>query len=368
MKLGHIATEYKPLTGGAQTYLANLFDIFANDGWDQTVYQFDNGVVSDELELIPHKPKYVKGGRGVDLWWFNAMLPTKIKSLKRQDALICHYAFHSLPLFWKNNTIVLSHGCEWDIPPTSASQKLKIKIAKWSYKHFKYLVANDTNYFRQMGVIIRPKEHMFEEVSPGKWFIPNCVDTNEFVRTKGRDDIPENSILVARNISYARGVHLSVEAFAIFNRIHPETKLVIVGAFGDDAYQTRVQKLVTDNNLGDKVIFKGSIPWKEMVSVYSSVEMSVVPTLQREGTSLSALEGMSCGTATVSTNVHGLADLPTVQAEPTPNDLAQKMDETYRNRDIVAASQQEIVKNTYNIQNWKNAWLKVLNQIGHDKS
>ncbi len=366
MKLGHIATEYKPLTGGAQTYLANLYQIFSSEGWNQTVYQFDNGAKSQELVLIPHMPKMIKGGRGVDLWWFNFLLSTKYSSLRKQDALICHYAFHSLPLFWKKKTIVLSHGCEWDIPPTSLSQQLKVKIAKWSFKHFKYLVANDTNYFRQMGVKINPKEHMFEEVLPGKWFIPNCVDTKSFVKTNRRDDFPENSILVARNISYARGVHLSIEAFAIFSKLHPETNLVIVGSSGDKDYQERIQNLILTNNLQAKVIFKGSIPWNEMASVYSSVEMSVVPTLQREGTSLSALEGMSCGVATVSTNVHGLADLPTNQADPTPEALASKMDETYQNREVIGKNQQDEVQRVYNLDNWKNAWLKILNQVSHD--
>ncbi len=366
MKLGHIATEYKPLTGGAQTYLANLYQIFSNEGWNQTVYQFDNGVNSDELVLIPHKLKLIKGGRGVDLWWFNAMLALKYDSLRKEDAVICHYAFHSLPLFWKKKTIVLSHGCEWDIPPTSLSQQLKIRIAKWSFKHFKYLVANDTNYFRQLGVNIKPKEHMFEEVLPGKWFIPNCVDTKAFVKTNRREDFPDNSILVARNISYARGVHLAIEAFSIFSKNHPETKLVVVGSFGDKDYQARINKLITTNNLQSKIILKGSIPWNEMSSVYSSVEMSVVPTLQREGTSLSALEGMSCGVATVSTNVHGLADLPTEQSDPIPDALAKQMSITYQNRKSVGISQQDEVTRNYNLNNWENAWLKVLNQVSHE--
>jgi len=365
MKIGHVATEYKPITGGAQTYLANLYEIFKTEGHEQRVYQFDDNVDDPELKLVPHAPKWLKGGRALDLWWFNLLLPLKVNSLKEEDALICHYAFHSLPLFWKKNVIVLSHGCEWDIPATSLSQRLKIRIAKWSFKHFTYLVANDTNYFRQLGVTIKPKEHMFEEVLPGKWFIPNCVDTTVFTNIKPATDFPEHAIVVPRNISHARGIHLSIEGFATFKERFPETTLVVVGGGGDAEYKNYLKSLIQKHNLNGAVVFKGSIPWAKMPSVYNACEMTVVPTLQREGTSLSALESMACGTATVSTNAQGLADLPTAQSETTADDLARVMIETYQTRNVVGKTQQQEVRTNYNLDKWRQAWLTVINSIRH---
>lgn len=363
MKIGHVATEYKPITGGAQTYLANLYEIFESEGHEQRVYQFDDNISDPELDLVSHAPSWLKGGRAVDLWWFNLLLPLKYKNLSQEDTLICHYAFHSLPLFWKKNVIVLSHGCEWDIPSTSLSQNLKIKIAKWSFKHFKYLVANDTNYFRQLGVDIKPKEHMFEEVLPGKWFIPNCVDTSVFTKVDPATDFPEHAIVVPRNISHARGIHLSIEAFATFKATFSHTTLVVVGGGGDDQYKSYLNSLILKHNLVGAVVFKGSIPWSDMPSVYSACEMTVVPTLQREGTSLSALESMACGTATVSTNAQGLADLPTKQSHITSDDLARVMAETYESRDSIGLSQHQEVKNNYNITKWKEAWLAVMSRV-----
>ncbi len=359
-KIGHIATEYKPITGGAQTYLANLYEIFSQKGYEQSVYQFNNGVRDPELRLLPHKPSFIKGGRALDLWWFNLVLNLKWGKLRAEDLLICHYAFHSLPLWWKKKVIVLSHGCEWDIPPTSLSQRLKIKIAKWSFRHFKYLVANDTNYFRQMGVAIQPKEKMFEKIMPGKWFIPNCVDTNYFRSVEPAPSFPDHTILVPRNLSRPRGIHLAIEAFALFSKTFPETNLVLVGVCFDEKYKKELEDLISQENLGAKVYFKGSVAWKKIRHVYSAAEMVVIPTLQREGTSLAALEAMSCGVATVSTNVHGLVDLPTVQSEPTAESLAQKMEGTYSSWESVAARQQKEVTTVYNLENWKKAWLSVV--------
>ena len=360
MKIGHIATEYKPITGGAQTYLANLHEIFSQKGYEQSVYQFDDGVRDPELRLLPHKPPFLKGGRALDLWWFNLVLNSKLAELRAEDVLICHYAFHSLPLWWKRKVIVLSHGCEWDIPPTSLSQRLKIKIAQWSFRHFKYLVANDTNYFRQMGVAIQPQEKMFEEIRPGKWFIPNCVDTDYFRPVEPAPGFPEQMILVPRNLSRPRGIHLAIDGFALFNKTFPETNLVLVGGCFDEEYKKELEDLIHRKNLGAKVCFKGSIAWKKIRHVYCAADLVVIPTLQREGTSLAALEAMSCGLATVSTNVHGLADLPTVQSEPTAADLARAMQTTYVNREKIGREQRQRVREVYNLENWKKAWLSVI--------
>lgn len=361
--IGHISTEYKPIRGGAETYLANLYQVLAKQGWEQHVYQFDNGIDDVELKLLPHLPSFLGLGRALDLWWFNLMLPLRFLDLRQEDLLICHYAFHSLPLFWKKKVVILSHGCEWDIPPTSASQKLKIKIAKWSFNRFKYLVANDTNYFRQMGVDVEPKTKMFKEVLPGKWFIPNCVDTQVFQPGQAAENFPKHTILVPRNISYARGVHLAIEAFAGFVREFPETTLVVVGAFFDEEYKKQIFDFLDRYNLQEKVVFKGSVPWEQMPQVYNAAEMTVIPTLQREGTSLAALESMSCGTATVSTNAQGLADLPTRQSDPKPRTLADLMAVTYRDRQRIGLEQQEIVRRNYNLGNWQRAWQTVVNHV-----
>lgn len=363
MKVGIISTEYLPVTGGAQTYLENLIKIFEGAGHKTTVYQFNNGESSSEVKLLPHKPNFLPGGRALDLWWFNLALLAKIPSLAKEDMLIVNYAFHSWPVFWHKRVIVLSHGCEWDIPPTSMSQRVKIAVARWSFRHFKYLVANDSNYFRQMGINLRPKEKMFQAIMPGKWFLPNAVDISEFKKTAPyREFKDKHVILVPRNISWARGIHLSIQAFAIFQKTFPKTILAIVGSRGDSGYQSYLEGLVRDLKLTSKVKFFGNISWQEMPGVYSGAEMVVIPTLQREGTSLAALEAMATGVATVSTDRWGLADLPTVQAEARPEALAEAMVDTYRRRGGVSRQQQETVRKSYNLEIWGKSWLKVIGE------
>lgn len=366
MRIGIISTEYLPATGGAQTYLENLIKIFEKEGHHITVYQFDNGESSPKVRLLSHKPRFLPGGRALDLWWYNFALLAQIPRLMKEDVLIVSYAFHSWPVFWHKSVIVLSHGCEWDIPATSISQKLKIMIAKWSFGHFNHLVANDSNYFRQMGIDLKPKEKMFGEVTPGKWFLPNAVDGTIFKSIKPDPKVKNlNAILVPRNISPSRGIHLAIEAYGIFRKKFPETNLVIVGhlEFAPTSYQAQIKEIIERLKIAQSVKFVGNIPWSEMPSVYSSGQISVIPTIQREGTSLAALESMACGVATVSTDRWGLADLPTEQSVASPGELAEAMMRVYTNREEIAARQRQEVLENYNLGKWGSAWLKVLNQV-----
>ena len=100
-----------------------------------------------------------------------------------------------------------------------------------------------------------------------------------------------------------------------------------------------------------------------MPDYYSSALVTLIPTLRREGTSLSALESMACGIATVSTNVAGLADLPTVQCEPNETAVAQALQDTLRKRTEIGLSQQATVRRIFNIENWAHAWLEVIRSV-----
>lgn len=366
MKIGIISTEYLPATGGAQTYLENLIKVFERAGYQITVYQFDNGESSPKVKLLPHKPGFLPGGRAMDLWWYNLAILYKVLSLSKEDVLIVNYAFHTWPVFWHRRVIVLSHGCEWDIPATSLSQRLKILIAKWSFRHFKNLVANDSNYFRQMGIDLKPKEKMFQEILPGKWFLPNAVDGAIFKPTTPDPSIGKlNAILVPRNISPARGIHLAIEAYGVFRKKFPQTNLVVIGhlEFVSSEYRKQIEGILKRLKLSSCVKFVGNIPWSRMPAVYAAGQMTVIPTIQREGTSLAALESMATGVATVSTNRWGLADLPTEQSQDTAKDLAEVMIRTYRIREEIGRRQRQIVLEKYNLDLWGRTWLKVLDQV-----
>jgi glycosyltransferase involved in cell wall biosynthesis len=211
---------------------------------------------------------------------------------------------------------------------------------------------------------VEPATGFFTEVAPGKWFIPNCVDTERFRATDGIAELKaRNVILVPRQIVEDRGIDLAIRACKHLHEKHPDVQMLIVGKRHPGAYYHLCQDLVRKYELQHVVQFQDLIPHHEIAAYYSSALLTLIPTLRREGTSLSALESMSCGTPTVSTNVAGLRDLPTLQSDPEEVALASAMDEAIRRRPELAASQSATVRTTFHLGNWAAAWLQAIAQV-----
>lgn len=362
MQIGHITYTYKPAIGGIEVYVRNLVKILSNSGCSQRIYQSRTpGLQQDNLlRLIPvpynlkRKPVYL----------FNLFLYTKIRDLWNEDLLVVHDPIYFWSIAWKKS-VVVSHGVRWDRPP--ATDRLYNLVhflsAKFAFKLARKFVANDTNFYRHMGLDISPGEKKFTQIADKKWFIPNCVDTLQFKKTIAHSDFSEKKfILIPRRVTPQRGIDIAIKAFQIFHKKNPEIWLLIAGDLKDKFQFSRTMKeLVRKLGLEGIVKFYGYLPTNQMPSVYSAALMTVIPTRCEEGTSLAALESMACGTATLSTNVGGLADLPTRQCQPNEKELAELMIECYPLRELIAKEQKTIVRKVYNLDNFKKAWLEVLN-------
>jgi glycosyltransferase involved in cell wall biosynthesis len=167
-------------------------------------------------------------------------------------------------------------------------------------------------------------------------------------------------VVVPRNLYRNRGVLLAIEAYARCRGELDGARLLVVGGAGEAGYLEQCQARCAALDLGEAVVFAGAIPWMQMPGVYSVSDLAVIPTLCGEGTSLAALEAMSCGTATVSTHVAGLADLPTAQAAPTPEALAAALVSTWRDRAGVSVRQRDVVRGQHNLGLWQDFWVSLL--------
>jgi len=368
MNIAQISYYYLPVRGGQEVYIQNLQGILKAQGFRSLVYQPNRGVKSDDVVVVPRLPLI---GRIIPFsahHLFNWTLKWMYgRRAQEADVIIVHYAFFAKSVWnLRKKVIVLSHGIEWNLDRKSHYDRYCEAIGRASFDRF-IIVANDTHYFRHFGLQIEPGKGFFKEVAPGKWFIPNCVDTSFFKKSEGPANlIPKQAVLVHRQITRDRGIDLAIRAFSLFNHLQAGYTLVILGQVpkNEKRYLSSCKDLVHTLGLDQQVIFLGPVQNHQMPEYYSSAALTLIPTLRREGTSLSALESMACGTPTVSTNVAGLADLPTVQAEPTPESIAQQMCLTIENRERIALEQAGTVSRVFNLENWRNAWLQVINQAG----
>ena len=369
MRVGHVSFYYWPISGGQEVYIANLNRVLERHGHTATVYQPLRAGARSAPSIVatPNPAVLVKLLDRLELWpwqWhvFTRMLAvTQQRRLRREDVLICHYAVHSPALrAMRRKTIVLSHGIEWNRANPTRETRLREAIARRAFARFT-TVANDTEYLRHFGLDVAPGTRFFEEVAPGRWFIPNCVDTEVFAPRPATAAFDGRAVvLVPRPITKDRGVDLALRAFRQVSERHPDLFLYVVGGPLWGRHYEHCRWLAGDLGIRERVVFMGAVDHDAMPALYASARVALVPTLRREGTSLSALESMACGTPTVSTNVEGLKDLPTVHAAPEAGDVAEKLLATLRQPDAVAERQLAAVRATFNLRNWERAWLEVI--------
>lgn len=367
MKIAQISQHYLPIIGGQEVYIDNLNRVFRDSGWETVVYQLDRGMKRADVVTIPRSRILSKLIRGSEPYLLNFLLRLlKGGELGRADVVVAHYAFHAFAFrHFKKKPIVLSHGIEWHLENQTSDDREHERRAKACLDEFPHVV-NDTHYLRHFGYDLKPGTGCFTEVAPRKWFIPNCVDVDHFKRTEGIPAIrARKTILVPRQIVVDRGILLAIEAFKALAEEDKDLTLHIIGKIRPGAYIDSCRELVRKLELTERVIIQDHVTNAEMVDYYSSAVMTVIPTLRREGTSLSALESMACGTSTVSTNAAGLADLPTVQCDPNPQALAEAMGNTLLNLDVVAAEQNRAVRETFNLSNWATAWRSAIRSIAN---
>lgn len=364
MNIGHITYRYKPMVGGAETYLGSLYRVLENAGHSQRVYQIDTGVQSPELRPVRRLPRPVS-----NLVGFNVALLERMGELRQEDVLIVHYPEHFAPVSWHRNVIVLSHGATWTHEKNLLRRQMRLRSAMLAYKFAKVFVANDTFVLRELGLSIEPKTHLFEEICSGTWFIPNAVDTEMFRPNEGLSSIKRlNALLVPRNLTYSRGTDIAIEAFAMLKDQRPDLTLLIAGDAIKDyrpsiEFRERLMCMVREHGLTGRVLFLGGADWHTMPQLYASALMTLIPTRFSEGTSLSALESMACGTPTIGTCREGLLDLPLIFCNPEPHDLADKVTSVLNHATEIGAEQRRQVLRVYNHDNWATAWIAIIERL-----
>ncbi|HWQ46512.1 MAG TPA: glycosyltransferase, partial [Longilinea sp.] len=139
-----------------------------------------------------------------------------------------------------------------------------------------------------------------------KWnYIPNFVDLSQFSPAAGKMPTKELVVLYPRRLYEARGFWLLAKQIPHLLRRCPNLVFHFVGK-ADLAEEVEVKHL--------EKVYPGKVKWfnyppHEMPKAYQEADITVIPTLYSEGTSLSCLEALACKNAVIATTVGGLPDL-----------------------------------------------------------
>ncbi len=157
-------------------------------------------------------------------------------------------------------------------------------------------------------------ERQFPEFKPKITVIPGAVDADRFhIRPKPQYLIERYHVLGKKVIfTLARlsgaegykGYDKVIEALPIIARSIPEV-VYLIGGDGDD--RSRIERLVKEKHLADRVIIAGKIPDKELNDHYNLCDVFAMPS-KGEGFGIVFLEALACGKPVVAGNRDGSRD------------------------------------------------------------
>ena len=132
--------------------------------------------------------------------------------------------------------------------------------------------------------------------------IPNGIDIETFKPYSTKRTLNFNIITTASADIPLKGLRHLILALPRVIKKFPQTTLTVIGKSPE---KSKLNKLIDDLNLEDKITFKSGISEEEIVETYHDSDIAVIPSLY-EGFGFGAGEAMACGVALVSTDSGGL--------------------------------------------------------------
>ncbi len=292
--------------GGAERYLLDLADVFRAHGITLNIYQYGKST------------------------WMRRMSGMNIISLAQQkeytseeevmdNHLLFNRAFYDIS---NESTAVNLYSAFWLGIPYNAKPSIGISHGvSWDYRTCKFYDGNSfwLNNGRYIDAARQSDLMISVDTNTANWFqtidydvgmntvvIPNYVNLNQFkpaVHFEKQDD--KVVILYPRRLYDARGFYLVLEILDTVLSKYPFVDFHFVGRGTKEDTENLLKKI---SAWGERIKWYSLLP-EEMPKAYQQADITLIPTLYSEGTSLSCLEAMASGNAIIATRIGGLSDL-----------------------------------------------------------
>jgi len=337
--------------GGAERYLVELARLIKGLGYAPKIYQGAEGEWEREFEELPILGLDTHGdAKRLNIQFHNALLP---------DVPVIYLAFDLAFPHCNRRAIGVSHGVYWDqtdgLSIEQRQQQLKKILGPMT--NLPWIVSVDTNTINWVRTVRHALSDKFT-------YIPNFVDLDRF-RPASHEDPEKLIVIYPRRLNGPRGFWLVHEIVPEFLEEYPQVEFHFVGQ-ANPPEEKAISELVT--KFADRVQWL-SLPLDQMHQVYQQADITLIPTLGKEGTSLSCLEAMASGSAVIATNVGGLPDLIIpgyngLLIEPDVSALRDALHELCRDEVLRSRLAQQAIEvaSTFNLERWRARWTSVLRE------
>lgn len=354
-------------SGGAERYLLDLHEVCKAMGYNLNVYQLAN---------IPFFRKY-HNVNVIGLCQENEKVNSSYFYMDKQTKNYIYHTYNNTELHiysafqecYPNHigpSIGISHGISWDGPANHYSYGKDFfwenkKIYLDSSYYCNKLISVDTNtanWFQTIDYNLgNDKFHV----------IPNYVDTKEFKPKNSKKNDKEKIIITyPRRLYEPRGLYIVLDIIDDILTKYPNVEFRFIGKGFDEDIKNINKKI---KKWPGRIKCYNKAP-QEMYTVYQQSDISLIPTLYSEGTSLSCLEALSSENIVIATRIGGLTDIIIdgyngYLIEPSSKSLKLKLNEILSNFD----KQDTIIKNSresakaFNKEKWVERWINEIKEF-----
>jgi glycosyltransferase involved in cell wall biosynthesis len=273
---------------------------------------------------------------------------------------LIYLAFSMCYPYARPGSIAVSHGLWWDIPGPewwrSDEWRSRLRVCLEGIGTLVSVDTNTLNWVRQE----------WPDLSAKLRYLPNGVDVDLYQPGDTHSETRLLTVLFPRALVWGRGFGLMSEIARDLAATRHDLCFRFVGRGTADT-EVQMRALVSECP-------RLQWEWRRfegMPEVYRAADITVIPSLGSEGTSLSCLEAMACGNAVVATNVGGLSNLVIdgyngILVEPDREAIREAIlrlanDHALRKR---LAERAVETARAFSTQRWRDAWAGVLDDCG----
>jgi glycosyltransferase involved in cell wall biosynthesis len=162
-------------------------------------------------------------------------------------------------------------------------------------------------------------------------------DREEARRALGLD-LQERIVLCVGHLVVRKGFQHVVRALPRVLAARPETRLVIVGAKGEEGdFSRQLHRTIAECGLAERVSLPGAVPNENLALWYSAADVFCLAS-EKEGRANVLLEALACGTPIVATGVWGT---PEIVCDESLGILVERTDPETLGRALLAALERE---------------------------
>jgi len=254
--------------------------------------------------------------------------------------------------FTKSNIVVHAHGGVWHQFPYFS--KFFKKIVLFWLKNINCLIVTSQNEIEIIHKIFGGSVNVVKISNP--IIMPNIkIERKEIINNK------KIEVIYASRLIKDKGILDFLNALTII-----KGNGFIVKIYGSGVLENKVNKIIYENNLDNKIKLMGLVPLNKLIEAYYKADIYIFPSYHLEGFPTSFFYALNCSMAVITTKVRPIPEFLVENKNclwippKSPKVLAQKIDYLLKHKDLI----EEMKKNNLTISqqfNISNIFPKFLN-------